>query len=572
MISYDVFAAKKNGAFGGIQNDNIQTPKTRLDEFLDYISDKINFVYKLLSDSNSQKVIDLSKNDIEVIDQSMPLKIDEAMVSEAAVPAPLKESDDSFVNSRPESLGESARILEDLAACLLIQDINILCEEGKNRIIEIIKSISIPTDEIKEIIDLASDFMSPINPFSEWGEHDVRETCSLMQSIARVPVHDRKQFIELVSRLFTPEMQKDEQSLLIRTVAPFAPNEHEQLINLASLLLPQINLFHLEAQRFHDCSSRCQIINFISSIHINEREQVVRHTCRLITHDTDGVERLFILRAVANIAANEREARVQRVLDQIPQDLDDGLENRHIDTRIRTLLETPLNQPIPPLHGGMAALAVQGQNGMNVHHGNRDEKTREAILWLQKEQGPLNSEEIRETVAEFNQFLNGLEDSDTKAKALQALSDAGEHEIWPPLLNNNKEHAIDGGRLHISGEELIARLWIFANGHPDKDNCRYAMIKALSDSIEEGRRVCPPGQSQRLVVAVLQGRLDKVDVDGVRLNLNQVVSAFLNENQTCKSREELLKKAEEFLNRDPNLVDREKFLNEIHIYADSMGM
>ena len=127
-------------------------------------------------------------------------------------------------------------------------------------------------------------------------------------------------------------------------------------------------------------------------------------------------------------------------------------------------------------------------------------------------------------------------------------------------------HAIDGGRLRISGEELIARLWIFANeqaSERERENCRFGIIKALSDSIEHGTRVCPPGQTQRQVIAVLQGRLNVDNVDVVRTKtLNEHTAAFLIGQMTTTDRAQLFQAANQYLNdhpdvnRDPNCFSR----------------
>jgi hypothetical protein len=314
------------------------------------------------------------------------------------------------------------------------------------------------------------------------------------------------------------------------------------------------------------------IINAVVHTNATDRELVFAQASRLITQDMSGIEKGSIITSVRDSPADERAARVQRALDQIPQDIENGLANGDLVLRMGTILQTPLDEAIPPLNADMNELAAQGQNRVNVHHGTRDAKTREAIELLQEQQGPLVQKDIDAAVEEFEKFLNDSKDLDLKAKAQQALGGKGANESWPPLLNDHSLHAIDYGRLQISGEELIARLWIFANEHAERDNCRYAMIKALSDSIEGGVRICPPGQAQHLVTGVLQGRIVGVDVDGVRPKLNEVVNRFLQSNQNCESRALLLSNAEEFLTNNPDLVNRDAFLNEINIFADSLDI
>ncbi len=383
---------------------------------------------------------------------------------------------------------------------------------------------------------------------------------------ANILANEGEQFITLVSSLITPESTFEERFQIIQAIAGVPANEREQVTALASSLITQ---FFMDAEGL-DISS---IIDLLATIPANEREQVITLASILITQELDYVARGQIIGAVAR-AGNERADRVQIVVNQIPQDLQNGLENADIVGRMIIILETPLNQPIPLLHGEMVELAAQGQNAIDVHHGGRDAKTREAIELLKKQQGPLETNTITEALGNFIQYLNDYKDNaDIKAKAQQALN--GQPEIWPPLLHNNALHAVDGGRLRISGEELIARLWIFANeqnSDKERENCRFGIIKALSDSIEHGTRVCPPGQTQRQVIAVLQGRLEGVNVDDVEVirtkTLNEHTAAFLSGQMGTTDRAQLIQAAGEYLNQNPD-VDRDPFMAAITTYANN---
>ena len=485
--------------------------------------------------------------------------------------------------------------------------------------------VEIPVSDREEVIRLASSLIT-----QGMGAH---ERGSLIEAVAKVPASDREQLIALVSPLITQDMTLKERSLLIGAVLEIPVSDREEVIRLASFLITQGMGANergslIEAVAKVPASDREQVIALVSPlisqdmtardieylieaiarVPVSDREEVIRLASRFIAQnilDSRDAVRFFaqmevgrgqfcdlailltqdiprdnfndkrlICRALWTIGPVERAERAQRALDQIPQDLLNGLENEEMPLRIATILETPLHQLIPPLRARMAELFEAGHNAVDVHHDGRDASTRKAVELLQKRQGQLSEEVISNGVKEFKQFLNAFENSDLKAKAQQALEGQDPQEVWPPLLKNNNTHAIDGGRLLISGEELIARLWLYANQHPEKENCQISMIKALADSIEEGKRVCPPGQTQRLVVGVLQGRLEGANVDKVEaptITLNQSVAAFLSENQTCPSRAQLMTNAEVFLNTNP-LVNREAFLGEINYFANSMGM
>jgi hypothetical protein len=365
--------------------------------------------------------------------------------------------------------------------------------------------------------------------------------------------------------LMTPGLDDYFRNRIIETVASIPANERVQFINLAARLMHP-GMLNPDLQIVI-------IIHALAAMPADERAQAVALALNCNAEALWNEDRDAILFTIQH-AGNERAGRMQRVRDQIPQDLANGLENRDIVRRILVLLETPLNQPIPPLRARMAELAAEGHNAIDVHHGSRDAKTREAIELLKKQQGPLETNTIKEAVGNFIQYLNDNKgNAEIRAKAQQALN--GPDETWPPLLHNHALHAIDGGRLRISGEELIARLWIFANeqkSETERENCRFGIMKALSDSIEYGGRVCPPGQTQRQVISVLQGRLEGVNVDDVEVvrakTLNEHTAAFLSGQMTTTDRAQLIQAAGEYLNQNPD-VNRDAFMAAINTYANN---
>ncbi len=433
------------------------------------------------------------------------------------------------------------------ASGLMIPDMD---DRTRNAIIETVARI--PVNERGQVIGLVSRYPQMCN---------TTNILQIISDIARIPANEREQVTHLVSRLIRPHMLSMSISAIFTEAASIPVNGREQVTHLVSRLIhPQMHGIGISF-----------IIRSVASIPANEREQVINLVSRLIHPQMDSLQICLIIGTVAN-AGNERAGRMQRVLHQI-QDLANGLENEAILHRMLVILETPLNQPIPPFCAGMAELAAQGHNAIDVHHGSRDAKTREAIELLRKHQGLLNPTRISAAVEEFKQYLNAYAgDSAIKNTAQQALHGPPENEDWAPLLNN-AIYTIDNGRLSISGEELIARLWIFANEQSEKkeqENCRFGIIKALSDSIEHGRRVCPPGQTQRQIVAVLQGRLKGVNVDGVRKTTNELVAGLIVENKGA-GRAQLIQAAGVFLDRNPD-VDRDAFMIELNEYMRLMEL
>jgi hypothetical protein len=448
-----------------------------------------------------------------------------------------------------------------LAFPLITQDMNHV--QIIHRIGAVAEAVAeVPIKDREEVIRLASPFIT--QDIGDW------EIIGLFKAVAEVPIKDREEVIRLASPFITQDMNGWDIIDLFKAVAEVPIEDREEVIRSVSRLF---------APPCHYSSCTWVVASEIRSLaQMPEVERGPFVDFALLLTQNIPRDNFYDMRLIWGALWHsdiERTDRAQRALRQIPQDILHGLAHEEIAQRIVTILETPLNQPIPPLRAAMAELFEAGHNAVDVHHDRRDANTRKAVESLQKRQGQLSEEVISNAIKEFKQFLNAYGDSDLKAKAQQALDGQNREELWPPLLNNNT-HAIDGGRLRISGEELIARLWLFVDQYPEKEkeNCQISMIRALADSIVDGQRVCPPGQTQRLVVGVLQGRLEGADVDKVEmttLTLNQNVAAFLSENQTCTSRDQLIANAEAFLNIHP-LVNREAFLQEINSYANNMAI
>ena len=238
------------------------------------------------------------------------------------------------------------------------------------------------------------------------------------------------------------------------------------------------------------------------------------------------------------------------------------------------------------------APVAMGNQGMNVHDGNRDEKTKDALIRLQEHQGNLDQETIDQAVQEFVEYLKttseepNVEKKRNALRTLQHLPDRPEENFFSTLLE--EQHFTIAGH-HFTGPEIIARLWIFSNSYQDsasgadiekeRKNARVAMISALNASVEDGMIVCNPGKTQRLVVSVLQGRLSGVDVDQIQadgeetsISAQEAVNVFFLEekHKQIASRAELLQAATQYCIDKPR-IPKQAFLDEINAYADVSG-
>jgi hypothetical protein len=125
----------------------------------------------------------------------------------------------------------------------------------------------------------------------------------------------------------------------------------------------------------------------------------------------------------------------------------------------------------------------------------------------------------------------------------------------------------------LTGKELIGRLWGFISGCDEKnqDECKEGMLTALSKSFEGKNLVCNQGKTQRLLIAVLQGRLEGVQIDDLApvLTPDQAVRLFFEDErrQGIENREELLREANRFLEENP-IVHRESFMAKLEEFLN----
>ncbi|MDE3046338.1 MAG: leucine-rich repeat domain-containing protein [Verrucomicrobiota bacterium] len=226
---------------------------------------------------------------------------------------------------------------------------------------------------------------------------------------------------------------------------------------------------------------------------------------------------------------------------------------------------------------------------VDVHEGNRDQKTLEAIKLLLQHQGKLSADEIEKAKDEFIGYLDAsLIDEARKELARGALLKAKEKgEVFGPLIDKGYFTILGSP---MTGKELIGRLWIFSSqlkDSKDQTSAKNGMIFALQDSYDDfdGKksRVCNQGKTQRLAVAVLQGRLVGVNIDRVPIDLPTAQAAevptaqaltmfFANPaNQAIDKKDVLMIAVNQFCNQNP-AVNRDTFIEEINKYAKLQEM
>jgi ankyrin repeat protein len=269
--------------------------------------------------------------------------------------------------------------------------------------------------------------------------------------------------------------------------------------------------------------------------------------------------------AVMNAAQFGRVDIIERLLQD---GAGAGIPLHHLHQAIWFLNERQLVLPALNALVNDAPQPNDYRHGINVHAGSRDNKTRAALelLWERT-----NGLEIQEPYQNCISYLQDLPESDKKTLALRALLEPKVHPYdFPPLLD---EEGFSCNGFSLTGKELIGRLWGFISGCDEKnqDECKEGMLTALSKSFEGKNLVCNQGKTQRLLIAVLQGRLEGVQIDDLApvLTPDQAVRLFFEDErrQGIENREELLREANRFLEENP-IVHRESFMAKLEEFLN----
>ncbi len=431
--------------------------------------------------------------------------------------------------------------------------------QGMDRIFtqgKILKAlINIPAEEREEVVRSVLRIKPEIEDYS---------TVRLIQAIAHLPVNERGPVIALVLGVITPDMDGFERVGILETVTGIPDEEREEVVTNAVLLI-------IPAMR---AAVRILLIREMAAyVAVNERGQVTNLTLSVITPDLHMLLRASLLRVVARVPAWERE----EVIHYARQVFTDEMGYGEIATVIERMADAPADERANLVQrfreGGdiFEDAPVDIVRGINVHQGDRDQRVRAAIELLRKHQGPISGDSMKEAVQAFTQYLNVHEmNPEHKRLAQHALLGPINPADYGPLIDGN-DFMIKG--LIVSGEEVVGRLWIFASNLTGLDQAiaKGGMISALKESYDEGDRVCQPGKVQRLIVSVLQGRLEKVSielVEGMKVDKAVAMNMFFikEAHAAIKQLPPLIDAANQFCDDNP-LVNRDDFLRGMEEYA-----
>jgi len=276
---------------------------------------------------------------------------------------------------------------------------------------------------------------------------------------------------------------------------------------------------------------------------------------------------------VEDAAQNGHLAIVQALLESGPISLEDrgAAIDKAFHNGYLAVAYWLLGAPHPEGVVDQAALQVD-----NVHHGQRDLFTHDAIFRLYDSQTPGPTQtEIETYYQQFIAYIN-TQPEDRKNLALLALNAPKKPAAYFGPLVSEESFTYLGHP--IKGKELVARLWYFASHLADPKeqiNAKEGMVSALVDSWEEEQVVCNQGKTQRLIVACVQGRMAGINIeqqDFGTLTKAEAMNMFfaITAHRTIDNFTSLQAAANKFCDENPS-VAKEAFLVEINKYAKSTG-
>jgi len=263
-------------------------------------------------------------------------------------------------------------------------------------------------------------------------------------------------------------------------------------------------------------------------------------------------DRAFIVAAAHEAFRNRNYDTLDLLLDQLPHD-----DIIVADYAQRLLAIAQQN-------------AQQRPNTVDVHADARDLKAKDALILLWAVEKSFTPQQIETNFQAFEDYFKSLPETDKNQKAKIAL-------YGPKPQNSPFPHLLDGEfslrNFALTGKELIARIWSYIMNQQknprEQEICKNSMVSALSDSVEDGFLVCNQGKTHRLLIYVLQGRLEGVNIENVELppTAQEALSFFfkVEKRMSINTWDQLKEEGEAFLRENP-AVNRDTFMKELETY------
>lgn len=358
----------------------------------------------------------------------------------------------------------------------------------------------------------------------------------------------------------------------------------------------------VEADKKQDFVTLCLNHNILTVVHPYIHTIPKAHWTVFIKDILDGISCFSedflqidtLIMSITETYNLKQPAHVRRVIDAfetLPP------ENKRFNQFLQFLIR-PYNEPVIEVAAEMRE--AEGAEGFNVHFGSRDARTVDAVLKLEnvvsEHIAADASDEAESVQAAFRHLMEKFDswalEFPGKAPRVRKAFGLEACPGFQPLLQLGepiKGHHFTLNGYDMNGMVLLSRLQVFienferegvysCQSDDQKNTAYHDLFSALDDCLNDyGSLVCNQGKTQRLVVSVLQGRLEDVDIDqfvvsqadaGVNvLSPSQAIDQFfLSEENRDYNWHTLLVKAKKFIMQNP-LVEARSFYEELFKFA-----
>jgi hypothetical protein len=419
---------------------------------------------------------------------------------------------------------------------------NLRVEDGRNLAIQLIDTLPV-IDSLPE-----KDVVGILNDISSKDPSKISKCLTALKDVIWTKVSSDIGSEDIIKKLITiyaiNDVQYNDIRKLLKNVQSdfYKHNIVDKLINIPADQRNALFQHYQEISQFIDLVQsdvyKYNIVDKLINIPADQRNALFQHY-QEISQFIDLVQSDFykynILERLIRLPVDECLGRIARATAEMDRLDMNNIQDRHIVV----LIETPLDQPLRNiLNDNMAG---NHGHGVNIHSGDRDDRSTQAMALLLDAQKDLtiNWEE------QFNDFEQNIDvvldiviqDTQLRLKEAELHRESYENVIKKrtadkvrvkQVLGMGGVQRVDGfGSLlsaRISGyglrdmhpKEFLGRFWYFASHTEDSLNAKISLMTVIADSIEgNDHLVCNPGKMQRMIVAVLQGRLKGVNIDGI---------------------------------------------------------
>ncbi len=345
----------------------------------------------------------------------------------------------------------------------------------------------------------------PFNVNEEFAALGVKrpdQRATLAAFVDRLPASEARVLVNLVRRACGSGFSFEHIRQVVESIVKLAPATRPTLVNLTTRLGKRAGMNGVQFTMLLDALRR---------VPFGQVADMVSLTLEL-TAGSEGVTVHQLARVVTRlleIPSARRRSFVTSVRPWVQfrqlnvNQIEEGLENAVLIPELE--LEATVRRSVERMHVRQRSLtfrdqvdilqnemlgSAQASNALaaDVHSSDRDKRTGDAVKLLN--QFGMASSETRKHVAACHQYVE---------KKL------GNSELLDKLIDAVFEF---NGTRH-EGRDFVARLWHFAEAAPDAEEAKVGLVSGLVDS----QHSCDHGKVQRLVIAVLQGRLAGVEID-----------------------------------------------------------